>query len=366
MSKRIITRTLSFVTVFLMMAAAAVSVNGRLFGHAFPTESDSASSQPDSSITVNADGTVTVNTASLCQKISGYGGPVPVEIVIKNDTVQSVTPLPNSETPGFFNRVISSGLIDRWNGKTAAEAAAMKVDGATGATYSSTALIRNVQAGVAKYEASKGEIVAVAKTRASLGAKFWCALAVVLLGMIVPLFTKNRRYRTVQQLLNVGVLGFWTGTFVDYTLMLGLMGNGVSSMASAVALLMLVAAFVYPLFGKMNHYCNWICPLGSLQELALKCNPRHRLKLSSKTVKILSAFRIVLWGTLMMLLWLGFLTSWIDYELFTAFMIGQATTAVLVASALIVLLSIWIPRPYCRFICPTGTLMRVAEDLDTK
>ncbi|MFC2755492.1 MAG: hypothetical protein ACFN22_03210, partial [Porphyromonas pasteri] len=34
---------------------------------------------------------------------------------------------------------------------------------------------------------------------------------VVLLAAILPLFVHNRTYQTVQQVLNVAVLGFWSG-----------------------------------------------------------------------------------------------------------------------------------------------------------
>ena len=43
--------------------------------------------------------------------------------------------LPNSETPDFFHE--ASALLTRWDGKTTEQALAMKVDGVTGATFSS-------------------------------------------------------------------------------------------------------------------------------------------------------------------------------------------------------------------------------------
>jgi polyferredoxin len=33
----------------------------------------------------------------------------------------------------------------------------------------------------------------------------------------------------------------------------------------------------------------------------------------------------------------------------------------MVLAVAFVLLSIVVPRPYCRFVCPTGTLMKTAE-----
>lgn len=360
--RHITTNIISLIAVFLLMAAAAIMHSGRLFGHDI-----THSGQSVSGIEVSAD-TVVINTASLCPDVTGYSGPVPVEIRIAGGRIVSIKPLDNAETPSFFKKVISGGLIDSWTGLTPREAASLHVDAVAGATYSSRALIANVQAGIARYMSDHNETIAqgVSLKESHRDARFYCMLAVLIAAMSLPLVIKNRRYRIVQQLLNAGVLGFWGGTFVDYTMMLGVMSNGLVSLASAITILMLVAAFIYPLFGKKGYYCAWVCPLGSLQELASDCNPRHRIHLSPGTVKALTTFRMILWGALMICLWTGMWMSWIDYELFTAFMVREAATGVLIAGAAVVLLSVWIPRPYCRFICPTGTLLRTAQDIDTK
>src|SRR3712207_8614511 len=77
-----------------------------------------------------------------------------------------------------------------------------------------------------------------------------------LMAAIVPLYYKNRRYRLFQQLLDIGVLGFWCGSFLSYSAIIGYMSNGMSVVALLTPVLMLIMAFVYPLFGKKNHYCK--------------------------------------------------------------------------------------------------------------
>src|SRR3712207_7660658 len=42
-----------------------------------------------------------------------------------------------------------------------------------------------------------------------------------LMAAIVPLYYKNRRYRLFQQLLDIGVLGFWCGSFLSYSAIIG-------------------------------------------------------------------------------------------------------------------------------------------------
>ena len=65
----------------------------------------------------------------------------------------------------------------------------------------------------------------------------------------------------------------------------------------------------------------------------------------------------------MILLWLGIGSSWIDYELFAAFVVESAGWVMISVGLLVVVLAIFIPRPYCRFVCPTGALLKKSQSL---
>ncbi len=230
----------------------------------------------------------------------------------------------------------------------------MEVDAVTGATYSSNAYIANVRAGAAYAEGKK----ASAQGHVSWGAI--AALIVILSGAIVPLFTKNPTYRIVQQLLNVAVLGFWAGTFIDYAMMLNFFSGAPHfTLSFLLTLILLIVGLVYPLFNKPNFYCAWICPFGSVQELAGKVC-KKRWKMSPKLIKGLDNFRQMLWIVLLSLLYIGWGTSWIDYEVFTAFVVESASWLIIAVGSAFVVLSLFINRPFCRFICPTGSLLKQA------
>ena len=82
---------------------------------------------------------------------SGYNGPTPVLITLKEGKVAKVQALTNQESPGYFELLVEEKLFDRWNGLTAADAAALEVDIVSGATYSSDAIIHNVRTGLIYY-----------------------------------------------------------------------------------------------------------------------------------------------------------------------------------------------------------------------
>ena len=154
------------------------------------------------------------------------------------------------------------------------------------------------------------------------------------------------------------MLGFWAGTFVDYAMMLNFFANGVTmTLASLTALLLMVVALIYPLAGRGTHYCNWICPYGSLQELAGRLS-RRKLKLSPTAAVWLDRTRQTLWVVLIALLFAGWGASWVDYELFTAFIVRSASWVMIGVGVAFIVLSVFISRPFCRFVCPTGSLLK--------
>ena len=103
-------------------------------------------------ITRSSDTTV-VNTTEISKTVRGFKGATPVEIYIKKNKIVKVEALPNRETPQYFAK--AKVLLKQFEGKTVKKAAQMEVDGVSGATYSSRALIKNVQQGLNYYKSKK-------------------------------------------------------------------------------------------------------------------------------------------------------------------------------------------------------------------
>lgn len=97
--------------------------------------------------------TTIVNTTSLTKKVKGYLGPTPVKIYIKDNKIEKIEPLKNQETPQYF--VHAKAVLSKFEGKNVSKVSKVKVDAKTGATFSTKALIKNVQEGVKYYNAHK-------------------------------------------------------------------------------------------------------------------------------------------------------------------------------------------------------------------
>ena len=363
----------SLLVCLLLLSSLAIVKQGEWMGHELKPKletSETPKKAANDTLRTLADGSMVVNTTALASDISGYGGKVPLEITIKEGKIVGVKALDNAETKDFFDQ--ASALLTKWNGKTIDEAKGMKVDAVSGATFSSKAIIGNMQRGL-QYAQKQEALASQNDTDGSLGgsgsstlgsfdmsAKNIVGLIVVLMAAILPLFIKNRKYHLCQLVLNVVVLGFWCGAFLSYTSLIGYMAHGINVLALLVPCIMLITAFAYPLFGKKTYYCTHVCPFGSLQQVAGKCL-KYKVKMGRQTLKRLDLFRKVLWALLMLCIWGGVWSDWTDYEPFSAFIFQSASWVVIVLAAVFVLLSLVVTRPYCRFICPMGTLLKLSQ-----
>ena len=97
-------------------------------------------------------GIAIVNTSSIV-KARGLNSKTPIKIYIKGNKITKIESLPNQETPAVF--ASAERLLKKFIGKSVDEASTMKVDGVSGATYSSKALIQNVRGGLKYYKENK-------------------------------------------------------------------------------------------------------------------------------------------------------------------------------------------------------------------
>lgn len=108
-----------------------------------------ASAMPATDPVTQEDGATVVNTTTLAKDVRGFKGETPVKIYIKKGKVVKIVALKNRETPQFFSK--AKAVLAKFEGLRTSKAAKMKVDGVSGATYSSKALVQNVQAGLKYY-----------------------------------------------------------------------------------------------------------------------------------------------------------------------------------------------------------------------
>ncbi|MGL4955875.1 MAG: FMN-binding protein [Bacteroidales bacterium] len=345
---------LQLITCCLFLMAIAINREQRLFN--VPITEFFTSSDEAVNTWTTADGYRVISTQHIAKDIFGYGGNLPLHIYLKNEKIERIEVQKNSETPEFLSSVLRSDMLSSWSGLRLADVPHKPVDAVAGATMSSSAIIESVQraAQFATHTTIDGTHFNWRDVR------MWFVIIVILCAMILPLYYKNKYYRPLQLLLNVIVLGFWSGSFISLSLLVNFFANGINVWLSLVPLLLLTSAFIFPLLGKKSHYCNWICPMGSCQELLGK-SIKYKLKIGSPSLKYLDYFREGLWISFMAVMWIGIGFEAMDYELFSVFIFKHASIYMLVVGGVFALLSCVVQRPYCRFVCPTGSLLKFSQ-----
>ena len=102
-----------------------------------------------STIKKGANATQVIYTGDIANKVIGYNGTTPLNITVKNGVIENIEVLPNQESPAYLKRA-KDKVLPQYIGKTVAEAKNLKPDIATGSTYTSEALIKNIQMGLDK------------------------------------------------------------------------------------------------------------------------------------------------------------------------------------------------------------------------
>lgn len=384
---RLCEQVLSLMVVFLMLSAT-VLWSGRYFGHRLHGHGEyfnSAKVMSDVAVPLKELGLdpgtvqlavrdsaswsvsgakgdalgVIVSSAPYCREVRGYAGPTPVFVYVNAaGRVAAVAAGENADTPAFFRRAFE-GIAPRFKGLTAHEAASLKVDAVSGATYSSKAIIANIEQTLAANAASANT---VSRGVPAIGwGRTVAVAAVLLLGMFVSwMFRGHRKLRTIVLWLNVGVLGFWCGQFLSVSVLRGWLTNGVDAVAALPTLFVFAVAVLLPLFKRKNYYCTWVCPYGSLQELVGRL-PLPKIRCGARVYKAMGRVRLWAFSLLMLLLWMGLGAEVLNYEPFSAFLFTSAQPAVMVLSATFVVAGCFVPRLWCRCLCPMGMLLNLSE-----
>ena len=99
-------------------------------------------------------GVYIIDTTELGKDVEGYQATTPLNVYIKNNKVEKIEFLKSLETPKYYVKV-KKALLEKWNGLSVKDARVQQVDAVTGATFSSEAVVKNVQLALDYYQSHK-------------------------------------------------------------------------------------------------------------------------------------------------------------------------------------------------------------------
>ena len=293
--------------------------------------------------------------------VGGFGGNLRVVVGISPEgKIAGVELGENYESYGFIERVRSEGFFKKWNGLSVEEAAKADVDTISGATMSTTAIKSMVALNLSKFSGMKIAADQQDATPLWLKITVFVILAYSLFAFFFP--QKTAKFRTLHLVLLVAILGFIGGSALSFESFKNWI---ISGNIALVPLVILCAALVLPIIFGKNFYCSFLCPFGALQELLGKI-PLPKKSFPPKFMKGVSIFKVVILIFLYASMISGLFTDLTWFEPFSAFKFEVAALTSLIIAALFLIISLFISRPWCRFFCPTGTLLNLLSKINGK
>ncbi|MBU1107955.1 MAG: nitroreductase family protein [Candidatus Riflebacteria bacterium] len=298
-----------------------------------------------------------IHTQPQTRHIIGYGASLPLVVVLNSEEkVSGLFLQAHQESPDFIARLESLNFFKNWNGLTASEAIAAKVDAVSRATLTTQAVIDSVRLRLAnhiKVDLERKKIDYVEIARSATG---WLFLLISLLACY------NRsgvaKYRTWILLAAILVPGFLLGRFVSLELIVTWAANGIPYQAQLFMATVMLLALGLPILSGRAWYCSWFCPFGAAQELTGKLCKR-KIDGGAKFVALARLLRPLLMLVVVFLLLVGNRLNLNLIEPFSVFLLDSAAACVIWLALVFIVLSLFMRRPWCGCFCPTGVLLEV-------
>lgn len=140
-------------------------------------------------------------------------------------------------------------------------------------------------------------------------------------------------------------------------------GTLVKKIHESSVVLMIIVFLSALLLGPL--FCGWICPFGTFQEWIAKLGrkiwgPNYNHFIPYKFDKYLRFLRyfVLLW-VLAMTAWSGkiIFSDFDPYYALFQFWTGEVAAAAFVSLAVVICLSIFVERPFCKYACPYGAVL---------
>jgi polyferredoxin len=181
-------------------------------------------------------------------------------------------------------------------------------------------------------------------------------VGVMLFGAWLTLRRRSRRHIVVLVIFSLLYFGFYRRGCICA---IGAIGNIAQAIGDPDYVLPLVAGafFVLPLlaalfFGRV--FCGVACPLGMIQDLVIL----RPLRVPRPLAEALGLIPFVYLGAAVLFAWTGSGLIICRYDPYVAFFRLGGSEPLLIAGAVMLLIGMFIARPYCRFICPYSVLLR--------
>ncbi len=290
---------------------------------------------------------------------TGYSGIIKLSISIDTKgVIRKLNIIHQTETPSFFARLDKYDYYSQYIGKKTNSNFQLGkgIDGVTGSTVSCVGISQAVKKASIKFaEAVPGfSINNIKKSRIQINLREIMLIITFFLGYLILIrkLPYKKTFRWITIFISLTFIGFLYATPMSITdINTILLGNFPNIYTHAIWYILIIGVYLPIIIWGINPYFSHICPFGGAQEI-LGYISKPKLKIPRKIGTILQWLpRFLSLGIIMFAL-ISRNQGFYGHEIFgTAFTLkGNIFEYILLISILI--LSLFIKRPWCRFLCP--------------
>jgi len=298
---------------------------------------------------------------------NGFGGPLSVILAINDSIISKVIVSDHKETPSYIAKVFKSELFHSFDNKNIKEVILAKPDAISGATKSAKAFI-NATISASKTVAKTIYQIDVAddsKPAYKIGlAEFVIIILYCMAILSWYLKPKIRKVlHTISLFISVIFLGFVFDQQITISTISSLLNGYIPDWQSnmPIYLLLLLLALSLLIWNK-NTYCEWVCPFGAAQNILGKIGNAKACPARKSRKRLNLTLSFIVWAALIVSL-LFQNPGIISYEVFNGLFRLTGTTLLFILLIVSLILSLFIKRPWCSYLCPITPSVKYFQSL---
>lgn len=273
--------------------------------------------------------------------------------------------LENAETPVYVKKVLQEGYPEIFINSTISQPLQSNagVDAISGATRTSEGMIAAIEKGM--YQIAENQLLIDVPSRSTWQVSWEDALVgiVIILAYILAL-KRKKKLRAWILIASVIIIGFITKTSLNLGNFTSLIMNKMPNITERpIWFFIVIGIAVSTIIVGKNIYCAWICPFGAVQEGIYKSLNLISVTLDKKIIIFAKKLRWPVIGVTVLIAVLCNNPSIAGYEPFSVFFGGEGTAAHWTIMGIVLLMSIFVLRFWCRLFCPVGTILDALAQL---
>lgn len=212
-----------------------------------------------------------IESIDWTEKISGYGGPINLQIYYTLDgKIKKIKILEHYETKTYASKILNENYLKQYYNKTSTDKFIIGEDikAITGATITANAIneiIYQTTQNVSKYIFQKQIIPTTSYSRKKEFLKTLLLLIIYIITSVLFLLNVPQTIRVAVLVLNIVFLGIIYSGGLSFSHILNIKNFFVNPLLNMFIITLIILTLITTiLFGRL--YCGWLCPFGAVTE----------------------------------------------------------------------------------------------------